>query len=95
MKVHAKVFQLVIVLKKRENNVDFVKMDIERVESEALKHKKLLKDLTKFAICIYNNLSDYSKITPHLDNLNLKYKFYVKYYTIHAEDTAFYPIFEK
>jgi len=83
-----------LVEKENISKVDFIKMDIEGAEPEALigALKTIKRFRPKLAISIYHNLSDYSQITPWLDNLNLGYKFFIRHYTIHSEETVLYAI---
>lgn len=74
------------------SKVDFIKMDIEGAEPKALKGalNTIIRFKPKLAISIYHNLSDYSKIIPWLDDLDLKYRFFIRHHTIHAEETVLY-----
>ena len=62
-------------LAQRENlkSVDFIKMDVEGAELEALKGARavLCRDTPKLAISIYHNLHDFWTIPQWLDSLNL------------------------
>ena len=67
--------------------VDFIKMDIEGAELNALKGAltTIQKFKPKLAISVYHSLEDYSSILLWLRDLNLGYKFYLRHFTIHAE----------
>ena len=86
-----------LVEKENISKVDFIKMDIEGAEPKALigALNTIKKFKPKLAISIYHNLSDYSRITTWIDNLELGYKFFVRHYTIHAEETVLYAILDK
>ena len=81
-----------LVKKENISKVDFIKMDIEGAEPDALEGalKTIKKFKPKLAISIYHNLGDYSQIIPWLNSLNLKYKFYIRHHTIHTEETVLY-----
>jgi FkbM family methyltransferase len=72
--------------------VDFIKMDIEGAEPEAL--KGALATLQKFrprlAVTLYHNLSDFVTIPRFLDELNLGYKFYIDHFSIKREETVMF-----
>lgn len=76
------------------DKVDFIKMDIEGAEPQALegaratiqKHKPVL------AISIYHNMDDFSHISRMIDELNLDYTFYLDHFTIHTFETVLFAI---
>jgi len=72
--------------------VDFIKMDIEGAELNALKGtiKTLRKYRPKLAISLYHSLSDFITIPGFLSSLNLDYEFYLGHYTIHSEETVLF-----
>ena len=74
--------------------VDLIKMDIEGAEPYALEGavKTIKKYRPNLAISIYHNMDDFSKITPWLDNLGVGYKFYVRHFTIHSEETIMFAV---
>ena len=74
--------------------VDFIKMDIEGAELKALKGalKTIQKFKPKLAISVYHSLEEYSSILLWLRDLNLGYKFYLRHFTIHAEETILFAI---
>ena len=59
--------------------VDFIKMDIEGAELDALQgaEQTLLAFKPKLAVSIYHRLEDYAAIPAYLDGLNLGYRFYL------------------
>ncbi|MFT4518054.1 MAG: FkbM family methyltransferase [Halioglobus sp.] len=81
-------------LAQRENlkSVDFIKMDVEGAEFEALKGAEMVirRDTPKLAISIYHNLHDFWTIPQWIDSLNLGYRFYIRHFTIHAEETVLF-----
>jgi FkbM family methyltransferase len=80
----------------RENleRVNFIKMDIEGSELSALRgaEKTLRKFRPKLAISIYHKLPDFWEIARYLDSLDLNYRFYIRHFTIHAEETVLFAV---
>ena len=76
----------------RIEKVDFIKMDIEGAELAALKgaEKALRRFKPKLAITVYHSLKDFWDIPMYLDGLNLGYRFTLRHFTIHAEETVLY-----
>lgn len=74
------------------DRVDFIKMDIEGAEGEALKGAvETLKSFRpKLAIAVYHRLSDFWTLTQFIDGLGLGYKFHLRHFTIHAEETILF-----
>lgn len=74
--------------------VDFIKMDIEGAETEALKGsvETIQKFKPKLAISIYHSEDDFVSIPQWINNLNLGYRFYLDHYTIYKEETVLYCI---
>jgi FkbM family methyltransferase len=81
-------------LVKRESvaKVGFIKMDIEGAEMEALKGSELTirRDRPKLAISVYHKLEDIWEIPRWIDGLGLGYRFYLRHFTIHAEETVLF-----
>ena len=74
--------------------VDFVKMDIEGSELAALlgAEKTLCKFRPTLAVSVYHSLSDFWNIPRYLESLNLGYRFYLRHFTIHAEETVLFAV---
>lgn len=72
--------------------VDFIKMDIEGAELPALKggERTLRKFKPDLAIAIYHSLDDIVNIPLWLESLKLGYKFHLRHFTIHAEETILF-----
>lgn len=83
-----------LVKLKNMNKVDFIKMDIEGSELPALKGaiNTLKRFRPKLAISIYHSMEDYAYIVPWIRSLGIAYKFFVRHFTIHAEETILFVI---
>ena len=83
-----------LIKSEKITDVDFIKMDIEGAELNALKGSltTIQKFKPKLAISVYHSLEDYSSILLWLRELNLGYKFYLRHFTIHAEETILFAI---
>ena len=70
----------------------FIKMDIEGSEMDALNGaKRLIKNGSPLAICVYHKPSDIWKVPQLLSNY-YKYKFYLRHYTNSIFDTILYGV---
>lgn len=74
------------------DRVDFIKMDIEGAELEALKGatETLRRFRPKLAITVYHALEDYWTIPQFLDSLDLGYTFHFRHFTILEEETVLF-----
>jgi len=72
--------------------VNFIKMDIEGAELQALKgsEQTIRRFKPKLTITVYHDLKDFWEIPEWINNLDLGYKFYLRHFTIHAEETVLY-----
>jgi FkbM family methyltransferase len=72
--------------------IDFIKMDIEGSELQALiGSKKTIQEFKpKLAISIYHKIDDFIEIPLFIDNLALGYNFFIDHYTIHSEETILF-----
>lgn len=81
-------------LVQRENvaMVGFIKMDIEGAELEALKgaESTIRRDRPKLAISVYHKLQDFWEIPKWIEELGVGYRFYLRHFTIHAEETVLF-----
>jgi FkbM family methyltransferase len=72
--------------------IDFIKMDIEGAELQALKgaEQTIKKFRPKLAITVYHHFQDFWTIPQYIDSLGLGYRFEMRHFTIHAEETLIY-----
>lgn len=72
--------------------VDFIKMDVEGSELDALRgaEQTLRRFRPKLAISLYHRKSDFRDLPLYLDGLDLGYRFHLDHYTIHHEETVLY-----
>lgn len=72
--------------------VDFIKMDIEGAELEALKgaEETIRCYRPKLAISVYHKLRDFWEIPQWIEGLGLGYQFYLRHFTIHSEETVLF-----
>lgn len=72
--------------------VDFIKMDIEGAELESLRgaEETIRRFRPKLAISVYHKLNDFWEIPQYLDSLGLGYRFTLRHFTIHAEETVLF-----
>jgi FkbM family methyltransferase len=80
------------VTQHRLPKIDFIKMDIEGAELLALQgtRQTLSRFKPKLAICVYHRLEDFFDIPDYLNSLNLGYHFFLRHFTIHAEETVLF-----
>jgi FkbM family methyltransferase len=79
----------------QRNNIerlDFLKLDIEGAEMEALKGARntIIKHRPKLAIALYHDVEDFLKIPRFINELGLGYKFFIDHFTIHHEETILF-----
>ncbi len=74
--------------------VSFIKMDIEGAELKALYGCKgtLRKHKPKLAICVYHKKEDIVEIPLYLHDIVPEYKFYMKHYSVRANETVLYAV---
>lgn len=72
--------------------VDFIKMDIEGSEPEALIGAKqtILNHRPSMAISLYHDLTHFASIPNWLAELDLGYRFYLDHFTTHEEETVLF-----
>ena len=69
-------------------------MDIEGAELPALKgaEMSIRRFKPKLAISVYHKQEDIWKIQHWIEGLDLGYRFYLRHFTIHAEETVLFAI---
>ena len=74
------------------NSINFIKMDIEGAELEALKGavRTIRKFKPKLAISVYHNIKDFWEITQWIESLDLGYKFHLRHFTIYIGETVLF-----
>ncbi|MCM3906134.1 MAG: FkbM family methyltransferase [Pyrinomonadaceae bacterium] len=81
-----------MVRKQKLDRVDFIKMDIEGAELESLRgaENTIRQFRPKLAISVYHKLNDLWEIPQYIDSLGLGYRFALRHFTIHAEETLLF-----
>lgn len=72
--------------------VDFIKMDIEGAETNALlgAEQTIRRFRPRLAISVYHNIQDFVRIPEWIANLGLGYRMYLDHYTIHSEESVLF-----
>lgn len=81
-----------LVKNEQVQKVDFIKLDIEGAELEALKGAKetMINFKPKLAIALYHNVQDFYEIPKFINDLNLGYEFYFKHATDYGEESLLF-----
>ena len=76
--------------------VDFIKMDIEGEEENALKGalETIKRDRPVLAISIYHNLSQYLSIPLMIKSIDDNYKLYLRHHKYTLDDTVLYAVYD-
>ena len=85
-----------MVEQNRLSKVDFIKMDVESAEPEALRgaEKTMRQFRPKLAISVYHSVSDFVDVFEFVSSLNLGYKFYLGHYTMHWHETVLFAVID-
>ena len=78
-----------------DQRIDFIKMDIEGAEKEALMGSKLLimKYHPTLAICVYHKIEDMYEVWKIIESIAPGvYKFYLRQYRFGDSETVLYAI---
>lgn len=75
-----------------DEDVTFIKMDIEGFELPALKgaQKIIMKNKPRLAICVYHKVDDLATIPAYILTLDSRYRFYLRHYTTNNWETVLY-----
>jgi len=86
-----------LVHDKKIKKVDYIKMDIEGAELDALKgaERTILRDRPKLAISLYHSLEDFETIPNYLKSLGIGYTYYLGHYTLFENETVLYAVPKK
>jgi FkbM family methyltransferase len=83
-----------LVNERNITQIDFIKMDIEGAEMNAL--RGAIQAIQTFrpilAIAIYHQIEDFTAVVNFIAQLNLDYTFYLGHYTIYAQETILYAV---
>jgi FkbM family methyltransferase len=79
-------------LSEEVGKIDFIKMDIEGAELEAMKGaaRTITQHRPKLAISLYHNLSDFITIPAFLRSLDVSYDYYLKHPTTYDRETVLF-----
>jgi FkbM family methyltransferase len=79
---------------RRLPRIDFIKMDIEGAELDALRgaEQTLRRWRPKLAISLYHQPTDIFEIPLYIERLGLGYAYYLEHYTIHNEETVLFAV---
>lgn len=83
-----------LVERRQLNKVDFIKMDIEGAEMNALRgaEKTIRRDKPTLAISVYHKEDDFITIPTFINELRLDYEFYLDHHTIHYWETVLFAV---
>lgn len=72
--------------------VDFIKMDIEGAEFEALQgaRQTIIQHRPDLALCVYHSAADFTRLADFVDELGLGYRFHLGHFTMHGEETVLF-----
>ncbi len=78
-----------LVAEKHLGRVDFIKMDIEGAEFNALAgaERTIRQFKPRLAICVYHSLEDFVRIPKWIAGLGLGYRLYLDHFTIYQEES--------
>jgi FkbM family methyltransferase len=74
--------------------VNFIKMDIEGAELDALKgaEASIRRHRPKLAISLYHRPEDFTEIPRYIDSLDLGYRFYLEHHTLYQNETVLFAV---
>lgn len=85
-----------LVAQKGLQQLNFIKMDIEGAETDALKgaQESIKKFKPKLAIALYHSYEDFDRIPRMINEMGLGYRFYFSHSTIYDEESMLFAIAE-
>jgi FkbM family methyltransferase len=83
-----------LVEQSKLEKVNFIKMDIEGAELNALRgaEKTIKRFKPKLAISAYHKPDDFVTLPAYINSLGINYQFYLNHHTIHKWETVLYAI---
>jgi FkbM family methyltransferase len=81
-----------LVAREKLSRVDFIKMDIEGAELDALRgaERTIRRHRPKLAVTLYHRLQDFATIPRFLADLGLGYRFFLDHFSINQEETVLF-----
>lgn len=81
-----------MVSNEKLDRMDYIKMDIEGSELESLRgaENTIRRFRPKLAISVYHKPDDVWLVQQYIDSLGLGYRFALRHFTIHAEETILF-----
>jgi FkbM family methyltransferase len=81
-----------LVSERNLSRVDFIKMDIEGAEANALlgAEQTIRRFRPRLAISVYHNIQDFIRIPQWIADLGLGYRMYLDHFTIHGEESVLF-----
>ena len=81
---------------KKISKVDFIKMDIEGAEINALNgaRKTIQKFRPKLAIAVYHSIKEHYTIPQLIKEIEPGYRLYLDHFTIHEEETVLFAEYD-
>jgi FkbM family methyltransferase len=83
-----------LVAQRRLERVNFIKLDIEGSELQALRgaEQTLRQFRPKLALSAYHRPEDLYALSTYLDSLDVNYKFYMDHFTVHQWETVLFAV---
>ncbi len=82
------------VVRNNIKEIDFIKLDIEGAEFDAIKGAEniIRRDKPKLAVALYHNIEDFNRIPQILKKFNPAYRFYFHHATINREESVLFAV---
>jgi FkbM family methyltransferase len=76
--------------------VDFIKLDVEGAELLVLQGAAgtIERFRPKLAVSIYHRLVDFLDVPEFIAGLDVRYRFYIRHFTVHTEETVLFAVAE-